>query len=50
MIDSNYSIFVRDIKAVGYEKRTSKRNVVFNPVYKIDDSTFEIEKFHFTKF
>ncbi len=44
LIDSNYSVFARDIKAVGYEKRTSKRNVVFNPVYKIDDSTFEIEK------
>lgn len=44
LIDSNYSIFARDIKSVGYEKRTSKRNVVFNPVYKIDYSTFEIEK------
>lgn len=44
LIDSNYSIFARDIKCVGYEKRTSKRNVVFNPVYKIDYSTFEIEK------
>lgn len=44
LINSNYSIFARDIKAVGYEKRTSKRNVVFNPVYKIDYSTFEIEK------
>jgi type I restriction enzyme M protein len=44
IIKSNYSIFVKDIKSVGYEKRTSKRNVVFNPVYKIDYSTFEIEK------
>lgn len=44
LIESNYSVFVRDIRSVGYEKRTSKRNVVFNPVYKIDYSTFEIEK------
>lgn len=44
LIDSNYSIFVRDIKAVGYEKRTSKRNVVFQPVYRINNSTFEIEQ------
>lgn len=44
LIKSNYSIFTRDIKSVGYEKRTSKRNVVFNPVYKIDYSSFEIEK------
>ena len=44
LMDSNYSIFARDIKYVGYEKRTSKRNVVFNPVYKIDYTTFETEK------
>lgn len=37
-----YSIFIRDIQRVGYEKRTSKRNVYFNPIYKIDESTFEI--------
>lgn len=27
---------------MGYEKRTSKRNVFFNPVYKIDETSFEI--------
>lgn len=37
-----YSIFVRDIQRVGYEKRTSKRNVFFNPVYQIDETTFDI--------
>ncbi|MDU6364693.1 MAG: N-6 DNA methylase [Clostridium sp.] len=37
-----YSVFVRDIKKVGYEKRTVKRNVVFNDIYKIDENTFEI--------
>lgn len=37
-----YKIFVRDIQRVGYEKRTSKRNVFFNPVYRIDETTFEI--------
>ncbi len=37
-----YSIFVRDIKKVGYEKRTVKRNVVFNDIYIIDENTFEI--------
>jgi type I restriction enzyme M protein len=40
--DSGYGIFVRDIQRVGYERRTSKRNVFFNPIYKIDESTFEI--------
>lgn len=40
--ESGYSIFVRDIHRVGYEKRTSKRNVFFNPTYEIDETTFEI--------
>jgi type I restriction enzyme M protein len=39
---SGYSIFVRDIQRVGYEKRTNKRNVFFNPIYKIDETTFDI--------
>jgi type I restriction enzyme M protein len=39
---SGYSVFVRDIQRVGYEKRTSKRNVFFNPIYKIDETTFDI--------
>lgn len=43
LIEQNYSVFVRDIKNVGYEKRTSKRNVFFNPVYRIDEENFEIE-------
>jgi len=40
--EDGYSIFIRDIQRVGYEKRTSKRNVFFNPVYQLDDSTFDI--------
>lgn len=41
--EQGYAIFVRDVHQVGYEKRTVKRNVVFNPVYKINEMTFEIE-------
>jgi len=41
--EDGYSIFVRDIHRVGYEKRTSKRNVFFNPVFKINEQTFEID-------
>lgn len=37
-----YSVFVRDIQHVGYERRTSRRNVFFNPVYRINEETFEI--------
>src|SRR5207248_2108718 len=43
LLENGYSIFVRDIRRVGYEKRTSKRNVFFNPVFKINERTFEID-------
>ena len=33
---------MRDIQNVGYENRTSKRNVIFNKIYRIDESSFEI--------
>lgn len=39
----NYEIFVRDIKNVGYEIRTLKRVKFYNPLYRINESTFEIE-------
>ena len=39
---NGYSVFARDIQRVGYERRTSKRNVFFNPLYRIDETTFEI--------
>jgi type I restriction enzyme M protein len=42
LTEQGYSIFVRDIRRVGYEKRTAKRNIFFNPVYKIDETTFDI--------
>lgn len=38
-----YSVFVKDIQRVGYEVRTSKRVKFFNPIYKIDEETFEVE-------
>ncbi len=43
-LNSNgYSIFARDIQRVGYEKRTSKRNVFFNPVYVSDPMTLRLQ-------
>lgn len=42
LVESDYSVFVRDIQRVGYQKRTSKRNVFFNPVYRMDETTFEV--------
>lgn len=38
----NYEVFVKDVKKIGYEKKTIKRNVVFEPSYKLDLNTFEI--------
>lgn len=40
----NYNIFIRDINKVGYEVRTSKRVRFFNPIYKVNETTFEIEQ------
>jgi type I restriction enzyme M protein len=40
--EQGYSIFVHDIQNVGYEKRTAKRNVFFNKLYRTDEATFEI--------
>lgn len=42
ILESNYSIFTKEISKVGYEKRTYKRNVVFVPIYRIDPSTYEV--------
>jgi len=38
---SNYSVFVRDIKEVGYTKKTVNRNVVFDTDYRLNEETFE---------
>lgn len=41
--NSNYEIFVRDIKKVGYEVKTVSRVKTFVPTYKINYETFETE-------
>lgn len=41
LINANYSIFVREIKKVGYIKKTSQRNVIFEKDYKLNEETFE---------
>jgi type I restriction enzyme M protein len=38
-----YSIFIKDIKKVGYEVKTVKRVKHFNAKYKIDTTSFEVE-------
>lgn len=45
--EQGYKIFVKDIKRVGYEIRTSKRVKYYNPIYKINEKTFEIENDQF---
>ena len=39
----NYDIFAKDIKKVGYEVRTTNRVKKFNPIYKVNEQTFEVE-------
>ena len=39
----NYEVFARDIKNVGYEIRTAKRVKYFNPIYKINKNSYNIE-------
>jgi len=38
---SDYSVFIRDIKEVGYTKKTVNRNVIFDKNYRLDEETFE---------
>ncbi|MEM4058793.1 MAG: N-6 DNA methylase [Thermoplasmata archaeon] len=38
-----YEIFIKDIKRVGYEVRTSRRVKYYNPLWKINEETFEVE-------
>ena len=41
LIKSDYEIFTSEIDNVGYTKRTSDRNVIFEKNYKLDLETFE---------
>lgn len=40
---SNYDIFIRDIKKVGYDVKTVKRVKVYDPAFKINEEDFQIE-------
>ena len=40
--DEDYSVFVRDIKNVGYVVKTIKRVKTYVPIYKIDQKKFEV--------
>lgn len=40
----NYSVFIKHIKRVGYEIRTSKRVKYFYPLYKINEESFDVEQ------
>jgi type I restriction enzyme M protein len=41
--NQNYEVFIKDIKRVGYEVRTSKRVKYYNPIWKINEQTFDVE-------
>lgn len=39
--DQNYSVFPKNITKIGYEKKTKKRNIIFEKQYKVDPTTFD---------
>lgn len=41
--NEGYKVFAREIKNVGYEKRSSKRNSFFRPIYRFDEETFSVQ-------
>lgn len=43
LLSSNYKIFAKDIQNIGYKVRTSKRVKFFYPIYKIDETTFNVK-------
>lgn len=44
ILDTDYKIFTREIDHVGYEIVTKDRMINFKPVFKINETTFDIEK------
>lgn len=46
LINSNYDVFIKDIKKVGYEVKTSKRIKYFEKIYKLDsDYNMVVDRF-----
>ena len=41
MLKSNYEVFVKEIKHIGYEVKTKNRVVQFKPTFLINEDTFE---------
>ncbi|APH18327.1 HsdM family class I SAM-dependent methyltransferase [Clostridium botulinum] len=41
LITEDYEVFVREVKKVGYTKKTVKRNVIFDNDFKLNSETFE---------
>ena len=43
LIDNDYEVFSREIHNVGYERRTSNRNIIFEETYKLNEDSFIVE-------
>jgi len=43
LLENDYEVFVKEIKDIGYEVKTVKRSVHFEPQYIINEETFEKE-------
>ena len=43
LLENDYEVFIKEIKDIGYEVKTIKRSVHFEPQYIINEETFEKE-------
>lgn len=41
LLNNDYSVFIKEIKNLGYEVKTKNRTVHFNSIFKLDENTFE---------
>ena len=41
LLNSDYEVFVKEVQNIGYEVKTVKRSVHFQPQYVINEETFE---------
>lgn len=41
LLSNNYEVFVKEIQSIGYEVKTIKRSIIFQPQYIINEETFE---------